>query len=68
MLDVPPGATFRRLLLLVIAVVVHNIPEGAAVGVAFGSLPSPSSSTYSSMFAKARNLAIGIGLQNFPEV
>jgi zinc transporter 11 len=43
----------------VIAVTVHNIPEGLAVGVGFGAAGRTSSATFES----ARNLAIGIGLQ-----
>ena len=42
---------------------MHNIPEGLAVGVAFGSVDKADTAT----FEKARNLAIGIGIQNFPE-
>lgn len=48
---------------MVVAVTVHNIPEGLAVGVAFGSIGSSSSAT----FEAAVNLALGIGIQNFPE-
>lgn len=47
----------RKMLLLIAAITVHNIPEGLAVGVAFGG----------NSFESARNLAIAIGLQNFPE-
>ena len=47
----------------VIAVTVHNIPEGLAVGVGFGAVGKSPTATFES----ARNLAIGIGLQNFPE-
>ncbi|XP_066594960.1 zinc transporter ZIP11 isoform X1 [Prorops nasuta] len=54
---------WRRILLLVIAITVHNIPEGLAVGVGFGAVGSSASAT----FENARNLAIGIGIQNFPE-
>ncbi|XP_043466130.1 zinc transporter ZIP11 isoform X2 [Leptopilina heterotoma] len=54
---------WRRILLLVIAITVHNIPEGLAVGVGFGAIGSSVSATFES----ARNLAIGIGIQNFPE-
>jgi ZIP family zinc transporter len=50
--------------LLVLAVTLHNIPEGLAVGVAFGAL---SAGIPSSSFASAVALAVGIGLQNFPE-
>jgi ZIP family zinc transporter len=56
--------TWRRTTLLVTAITLHNIPEGLAVGVAFGAaaagLPSAS-------FAGAVALAIGIGIQNLPE-
>jgi len=52
-----------RLLQLIMAVTIHNIPEGLAVGVAFGAAGQSSIATFES----ARNLAIGIGLQNFPE-
>lgn len=54
---------FRRMLLLVIAITVHNFPEGLAVGVGFGAVGMSESAT----LAKAWNLAIGIGIQNFPE-
>ncbi|OON22778.1 metal cation transporter, ZIP family, partial [Opisthorchis viverrini] len=53
----------RRLWLLIIAVTVHNIPEGLAVGIAFGGIGHHARST----LANARNLAIGIAIQNFPE-
>ena len=55
--------TWMRILLLLVAITVHNIPEGLAVGVGFGAIGSTNSSTFES----ARNLAIGIGIQNFPE-
>ncbi|XP_037814581.1 zinc transporter ZIP11 [Lucilia sericata] len=56
-------AQWKRIMLLVVAITVHNIPEGLAVGVSFGAVGSSNSSTFES----ARNLAIGIGIQNFPE-
>lgn len=56
-------AQFRKIVLLIIAVTVHNIPEGLAVGVGFGAIGKTKSATYQN----ARNLAIGIGIQNFPE-
>ncbi|XP_063235237.1 zinc transporter ZIP11 isoform X2 [Bacillus rossius redtenbacheri] len=56
-------AKWKKMLLLIIAITVHNIPEGLAVGVGFGAIGSSSSATFES----ARNLAIGIGIQNFPE-
>jgi ZIP family zinc transporter len=56
--------SWRRSTLLVLAITLHNIPEGLAVGVAFGAAAAgnPSAS-----LAGALALAIGIGLQNFPE-
>ena len=50
---------WKRILLLIVAVTVHNIPEGLAVGVAFGSIGKAPSATFDS----ARNLAIGIGIR-----
>ncbi|KAA0190262.1 Zinc transporter [Fasciolopsis buskii] len=58
-----PRYMTRRLWLLMIAVTVHNIPEGFAVGVAFGGIGKYKRYT----FTDARNLAIGIAIQNFPE-
>jgi len=55
--------SWKRILLLIIAMTIHNIPEGLAVGVGFGAIGTTKSAT----FANARNLAIGIGIQNFPE-
>uniref|UniRef100_A0A7E4VSK3 Zinc transporter ZIP11 n=1 Tax=Panagrellus redivivus TaxID=6233 RepID=A0A7E4VSK3_PANRE len=55
--------SWRRLMLLITAVTVHNIPEGLAVGVGFGSIGKTPVATFESAF----NLALGIGLQNFPE-
>ena len=56
--------TWQRSTLLVLAITLHNIPEGLAVGVAFGAVAAglPSAS-----LGAAIALAIGIGLQNFPE-
>lgn len=54
---------WKRIMLLVVAITVHNIPEGLAVGVGFAASGSSSSAN----FETARNLAIGIGIQNFPE-
>lgn len=55
---------WKRSVLLVLAITLHNIPEGLAVGVAFGAVAS--NSPVASL-AGAIALALGIGLQNFPE-
>jgi ZIP family zinc transporter len=55
---------WQRSVLLVLAITLHNIPEGLAVGVAFGALAN---NPNAGMLAGAIALAIGIGLQNFPE-
>jgi len=55
---------WRRITLLVIAVTLHNFPEGLAVGVAFGAAAS---GLPSATLPAAIALAIGIGIQNFPE-
>lgn len=55
---------WQRSILLVLAITLHNIPEGLAVGVAFGAVASGSESA---SLAGAIALALGIGLQNFPE-
>lgn len=55
---------WQRSILLVLAITLHNIPEGLAVGVAFGVLASnPDIGALTGAIA----LALGIGLQNFPE-
>ncbi|MGX8797074.1 ZIP family metal transporter [Fusibacter sp. JL298sf-3] len=56
---------WQRSVLLVLAITLHNIPEGLAVGVAFGAAAKGIGS--SATLAGAIALAIGIGLQNFPE-
>jgi ZIP family zinc transporter len=55
---------WQRSILLVLAITLHNIPEGLAVGVAFGALGA--GATSASMGA-AVALAVGIAIQNFPE-
>ncbi|MBP8606501.1 MAG: ZIP family metal transporter [Phycisphaerae bacterium] len=55
---------WRRTTLLVLAITLHNIPEGLAVGVAFGALRY---GLASASFTAACTLAMGIGLQNLPE-
>uniref|UniRef100_A0A8V1ANV3 Zinc transporter ZIP11 n=1 Tax=Gallus gallus TaxID=9031 RepID=A0A8V1ANV3_CHICK len=57
------SSSWRRILLMILAITIHNIPEGLAVGVGFGAIGKSVSATFQS----ARNLAIGIGIQNFPE-
>ena len=61
-----PKTDLKKTSLLVLAIAIHNIPEGLAVGVAFGALASPE---FSSVFTlgSAVALGIGIGIQNFPE-
>lgn len=59
-----PKSTLKRTTLLVLAITLHNIPEGLAVGVAFGAVAH---GIESASLAGAVALAIGIGLQNFPE-
>jgi len=55
---------WQRTTLLVLAITLHNIPEGLAVGVAFGAAAA---GLDSATLAGAVALAIGIGIQNFPE-
>ncbi|WP_426349812.1 ZIP family metal transporter [Alloiococcus sp. CFN-8] len=56
--------SWQRSVLLVLAITLHNIPEGLAVGVAFGGAVA---GIPSATLAGAVALAIGIGIQNFPE-
>ena len=55
---------WRKTTLLVLAITLHNIPEGLAIGVAFGAVGA---GYESASFAAAVALAIGIGIQNCPE-
>ena len=55
----------NRILLLVLSITLHNIPEGLAVGVAFGMLHAGGYTAEALMGAVT--IALGIGLQNFPE-
>ena len=54
----------KRIFMLISSITLHNIPEGFAIGVAFGSLNYnlPGTTLISAIY-----LAIGIGIQNFPE-
>ncbi len=69
-LDMPMSAregiktSWQRSILLVTAITLHNIPEGLAVGVAFGAVAA---NIDSATLTGAIALAIGIGIQNFPE-
>lgn len=56
--------SWRRSTLLVMAITLHNIPEGLAVGVAFGAAAT---GIPGATFGAAVALALGIGIQNFPE-
>lgn len=56
--------SLKRSILLVSAITIHNIPEGMAVGVAFGGIASNVSGMTG---IGAIMLALGIGIQNFPE-
>lgn len=56
--------TWQRSVLLILAITLHNIPEGLAVGVAFGAAGVGISGA---SLSGAIALALGIGLQNFPE-
>lgn len=58
-----PHSSLNKNLLMIIAVTIHNIPEGLAVGVAFGATALFSEAT----MAAAVALTVGIGIQNIPE-
>ena len=64
--DAPEGlpARLKRTTMVVLAVTLHNIPEGMAVGLAFSAAAQDVSS---GALAAAVALALGMGLQNFPE-
>ena len=55
---------FKRCFMLITSITLHNIPEGMAIGVAFGSLGY---GLEGATLSAAVMLAIGIGIQNFPE-
>lgn len=58
------GNGANRVVLLILAITLHNIPEGLAVGVAFGALQRGAAPE---AVMGAISIAFGIGLQNFPE-
>ncbi len=59
------SSSMRRTSLLVLAVTLHNIPEGMAVGLSFALAAQHGGDP--TMYAAAAALALGIGIQNFPE-
>ena len=59
-----PRGSWKKSTMLVLAVTLHNIPEGMAVGVAFAGLMSQNSTI---TMAGALALSVGIAIQNFPE-
>ncbi|KGK91839.1 ZIP zinc transporter [Desulfosporosinus sp. HMP52] len=59
------SSSMKRTSLLVLAVTLHNIPEGMAVGLSFALAAQHGGD--SAAYASAMALAIGIGIQNFPE-
>lgn len=66
--DITEGKTderLHRIIMLILSITLHNIPEGLAVGVAFGALQSSGNAAEGLMGAVS--VAVGIGLQNFPE-
>lgn len=58
-----PPSELSKTVLLVLAITIHNIPEGLAIGVAFGAVQSGNTAA----LVSAMILALGIGIQNFPE-
>ena len=60
-----PSERFNRIVMLILSITLHNIPEGLAVGVAFGALQNGGYTPEDLMGAVS--VAVGIGLQNFPE-
>lgn len=59
------SSSWKRTTLLVVAVTLHNIPEGMAVGLSFAL--AAQNTANATMYTSALALAIGIGIQNFPE-
>lgn len=62
-----PHTEWRRSTLLLSAMTIHNIPEGAALGIAFGALAHSTDLVAASSISGAIALTLGIGLQNVPE-
>lgn len=62
-----PKTSWKRTTLLVLAITLHNIPEGLAIGVLFGAAASSVDFAGNATVFAAISLALGIGIQNFPE-
>ncbi len=62
-----PESPMRQSTLLFLAMTIHNIPEGLAVGVAFGAVAAGTDFTLGATLSSAIALALGIGIQNLPE-
>lgn len=60
-----PDERFNRMIMLLLSITIHNIPEGLAVGVAFGALQGQEYTAEALMGAVT--IAVGIAAQNFPE-
>ena len=66
--DIAEGKTnerLHRIIMLILSITIHNIPEGLAVGVAFGALQNSGCGAENIM--GAISVAVGVGLQNLPE-
>ncbi|TNE73684.1 ZIP family metal transporter [bacterium] len=59
--------SWKRTTLLVLAITLHNIPEGLAIGVLFGASAAGAEFAGNATVLAAISLAVGIGIQNFPE-
>ena len=64
-----PKSGLRRAWLFILAITLHNFPEGLAVGVGYGGAAHlvPGTAEYAAAISDGTSLAIGIGLQNMPE-
>jgi ZIP family zinc transporter len=62
-----PKTSWHRSTLLVLAITLHNVPEGLAIGIAFGSAANLMGADRVAQIGTALGLAIGIALQDFPE-
>jgi len=62
-----PKTSWHRSTLMVLAITLHNIPEGLAIGIAFGSVANLLGAERIAQVGTAIGLAIGIALQDFPE-